>query len=112
MYPIKFANSTVQRPAQTKLRIGTEVVVDSKWIGLNSKEVATRYKYIFFFGITNFSNDFRCSQCIMYDPTANVCCSAPVQYVGEIPLPNVRACQQTKVEVNQTKLIVVNYSFK
>ena len=47
MYPIKFANSTVQRPAQTKLRIGTEVVVDSKWIGL--KEVATR-KYILFSG--------------------------------------------------------------
>ena len=45
MYPIKFVNGTVQRPAQTKLRIGTEVVVESKWIRL--KEVATR-KYIFF----------------------------------------------------------------
>ena len=47
MYPIKIFNSTIQRPAQAKLRIGTEVVVDSKWIGLNSKEVAT-HKYIFF----------------------------------------------------------------
>ena len=44
MYPIKFVNSTIQRPTQTKLRIKMEVVVDSKWIGL--KEVAT-YTYIF-----------------------------------------------------------------
>ena len=97
-------NSIVQRPAQTKLRIGTEVFVDSKWIGL--KEVAAR-KYIFF-GITNFSNDYRYSQCILYDPTTNACCSAPIQYVGKIPLPDGRAFPQTEAEVNQGKPIVVN----
>ena len=104
MTPIKFVNSIVQRPAQTKLRIGTEVFVDSKWIGL--KEVAAR-KYIFF-GITNFSNDYRYSQCILYDPTTNACCSAPIQYVGKIPLPDGRAFPQTEAEVNQGKPIVVN----
>ena len=60
MYPIKFANSTVQRPAQTKLRIRMLLIVSgSDWRKLQL--VST-----FFFGITNFSNDFRCSQCIMY----------------------------------------------
>ena len=100
---IKFVNSTIQRPAQTKLRIGTEVFVDSKWIG--QKELASQ-KYIFF-GITKFSNDYRYSQCILYDSTTNQCCSAPIQYVGKGPLTEQRAFPQTDAEVTQGKSIVV-----